>query len=184
MVPFVTSALVAACTLLLAFPLASCKAKHQLEHETMVDAFKALAISPYGVALYDIDKDGDLDCLAATRTEFSMDPPRATYILAFKGANGHITNFTYHLRQGPTPDTNVVVINNDNDHPLTNHYFYSDYKNCIVLEFPILNHQECVLWVTRAATENTPQICIDQFQDNCDDGTLTYDKDTCADMVL
>ncbi|KAK8758205.1 hypothetical protein V5799_004165 [Amblyomma americanum] len=88
MVRFLSSTLVGICALLLVFQLTPCKAKDQLEHEA-VDAFKAFENFPYAIALYDIDKDGDLDCLTAIRTEFNKDPLSATYVLFLKGLNGH-----------------------------------------------------------------------------------------------
>ncbi|XP_077512309.1 uncharacterized protein LOC144123331 [Amblyomma americanum] len=172
--------LVSACFLLLAFSSASCKEKR---HDT-VDAFKSLENFEYAVALYDIDNDGDLDCLNAVRTEFEREPKSATYVLSLKGPNGqNVRNYTYFLRPGHTPDRNVVVIDNDFDHPLNDRYVYSDYENCIIMKFPLEDREACVLWVSSAVKDDVPQTCVDQFQENCSEGTPTYDKDSCGELV-
>ncbi|XP_077513053.1 uncharacterized protein LOC144124291 [Amblyomma americanum] len=95
--------------LLLSPPLVSCEAKHDI-----ANAFKIFENFPSAVALYDIDQDGDLDCMTAERTEFSNNPRQATYILSLKGLNGHqARNITYRIRPGPTPDATLFTINED-----------------------------------------------------------------------
>uniref|UniRef100_A0A023G5I2 Putative lipocalin-2 1 n=1 Tax=Amblyomma triste TaxID=251400 RepID=A0A023G5I2_AMBTT len=173
-----SSTLATACALLLLLQLVSSEPKLQLDHDT-VDAFKTLENFPYAIALYDIDRDGDLDCLNAVRTEFEKEPPSATYILSIKDQNGQtMKNFTYYLQPGPTPDSNVVVIDNDYDHPLKNRFVYSDYEKCVIMQFPMNNRQVCVLWVNSAIKDDVPQSCVDQYQDNCSEGTPSYDQDS------
>uniref|UniRef100_A0A023G5E8 Putative lipocalin-5 1 n=1 Tax=Amblyomma triste TaxID=251400 RepID=A0A023G5E8_AMBTT len=182
MASYLPATFTTACTLLLVFSFASCKAQHHLTQHT-VDSFKSLANFPYAVALYDADEDGDLDCLMAVRTEFSLAPPSATYVVFQKDLKAHtVVNATHYLQPGPTPDSNVVILNNDYQHPLRNHFLFTDYENCIILESPMGGRQECALWVN-SALKDIPDICFDQFQDNCDNGVKAYDQDSCGELI-
>ncbi|XP_077512459.1 uncharacterized protein LOC144123516 [Amblyomma americanum] len=181
---FVPLTLGRVCTLLPFLQVASSNADHQLKHD-IPSAFKSFENFPSAVAFYDLDKDGDLECLTAERTEFKEDPLSATYIFSFKGLKGHEKrDIIFRVYPGTTPDTNVFTMNDDNDHRLTNHFIYSDYKNCAVMEFPFDNRQECTLWVSPEVKDGVPQSCIDQYHEYCGDGVMAYNKETCAQLDL
>ncbi|XP_077515171.1 uncharacterized protein LOC144125558 [Amblyomma americanum] len=179
MARFLAACLATVCIVLLSPPLTSCEAKHDT-----VDAFKIFENFPSAVALYDIDQDGDLDCMTAERTELSNNPRHATYILSLKGLNGHqARNITFHITPGPTPDIKLFTVNEDYDHELQGRFIYTDYVNCAIDEFPIDNRQECILWVNTEVKDNVPQSCLDQFQENCENGVLAYDEDSCGQLL-
>ncbi|XP_077512303.1 uncharacterized protein LOC144123328 [Amblyomma americanum] len=60
---------------------------------------------------------------------------------------------------------------------------YTDYKDCVVMEFPFEDHQECLMWVTSEVKDKVPHYCTDQYQDNCEDGVKAYDKESCGELV-
>ncbi|KAL1486172.1 hypothetical protein MTO96_047068, partial [Rhipicephalus appendiculatus] len=90
-----------------------------------------------GVAIYDVDGDGDLDCVTAVRTELSEEPLKATYVLLFKGLGGkQPRNVTVRVTPGSTPDTDHFTLDDDYDFVQEGHFYYTNYKNCAVMEHP------------------------------------------------
>uniref|UniRef100_A0A023GAC0 Putative lipocalin-5 1 n=1 Tax=Amblyomma triste TaxID=251400 RepID=A0A023GAC0_AMBTT len=177
-----SATLIAVCIWLSAFRLASCEGEDQ--NPDIVDAFKVYESFPYVLALYDIDNDGDLDCLNAVRTDLEKEPRSATYTLSLKDKDlQNIRIYTYYLTPGPTPDTTVVIIDNDYEHPLTNRIAYTDYEKCSVMEFPINQREVCVMWVRDSVKDEVPETCVAQYQKNCREATPVYDKDSCEGLI-
>ncbi|KAH6939544.1 hypothetical protein HPB50_019332 [Hyalomma asiaticum] len=161
------------------------------------------------VAIFDVDKDGDLDCLTAVRTDYDKDASIVTYLWILKSVNGHQwRNISFEARPGPMPSQflirnkdadepyklgtydytdykNCVVMempynHSDGDAPLqVGKYLYSDYKDCLLLEMPYENSQECMLWISWEVKNNIPKACTDHYEDSCDDSKLAFDEATC-----
>ncbi|KAL3246720.1 hypothetical protein MRX96_057453 [Rhipicephalus microplus] len=165
---------------LISVPLSTGKAKHQLKHE-IADVKKVFDNFDSVVAIFDIDKDGDLDCLSGARTYYDKHSSTATYVWFLKGLNGHkAQNISYEVRPGPKPNQ-FLFKNQDTDEPVQEGtYDYTDYKSCVVMEMPYNDSEECVLWVTWNVVNDIPQDCQDQYEDNCDDAKLAYDKESCG----
>ncbi|XP_065282495.1 uncharacterized protein [Dermacentor albipictus] len=132
------------------------------------------------VAIFDIDKDGDLDCLTAVRTDYNRGARSTKYVWILKGLHGHQSrNVTYLVLAGPERGE-FMFKNLDDDGPFQKgSYDYSDYKNCIVMRIPYNSGEECVLWVTEEVKNNIPQNCMDYYEDSCDNAKLAYDKESC-----
>ncbi|KAL1439528.1 hypothetical protein MTO96_001293 [Rhipicephalus appendiculatus] len=175
----VSSLLVVGVMLWLDATLAQGEAKPRLQHD-VTDAFKAMAAFPYAVALADTDEDGDLDCMAAVRRKYSKDPPRVVFDSFIKSPNGDIRSITYHIKPGPTIDSVEFTVNDDYDHVFEAHFFFSDYKDCLIMELPIDNKPMCVMWTLETFAGNIPAICTEQLLANCEDAVLSYDEDTCG----
>ncbi|XP_075538242.1 uncharacterized protein LOC142572778 [Dermacentor variabilis] len=170
--------------LVFALPPACGEAKHQLVHN-VTDAFKSLRAFPYALAIYDADLDGDLDCVYAVRTDFSDEPQQATYVLLLNGIGGNQPrNITYHIKPGPAPDVTSFTIDEDYDNVEECHFDYTDYKNCLILEFPFVAGQDCLLWITKEAFVDMPEECMRQYVDTCDDALNSYDEESCAAFIL
>ncbi|XP_075538238.1 uncharacterized protein LOC142572777 [Dermacentor variabilis] len=154
--------------------------KHQLERG-IVDAFQLFRTFPYAVAVYDVDNDGDLDCLTTVRTNFMEEPLSATYVFILKGLGGNESrNITYHIKPGPTPDMVFYTVDDDYDFVQVGHFIYSDYKSCAVVGFPFGGRQECILWTTKDVLNDVPEHCMDQYKDICGDAVNLYDEESCA----
>ncbi|KAL1476125.1 hypothetical protein MTO96_036747, partial [Rhipicephalus appendiculatus] len=157
--------------------------KHKLQHE-VADAVKVLDNFASGVAIFDIDKDGDLDCLTGVRTDYDKKTSTVTYVWLLKGVNGHeAKNISFQVRPGPTPSQFLFRDIYSEESFGIGTYDYTDNKNCVVMEMPYHDSQECLLWVTWKVVDAIPQHCLDHYEDNCDDGKLAYDKDSCGDIV-
>ncbi|KAH8009665.1 hypothetical protein HPB51_018962 [Rhipicephalus microplus] len=165
------------------FLLQGLAADHQSKDD-VVDAFKAMAAFPYAVALADTDRDGDLDCMAAVRREYSNDPPRAVFDSFMKRPNGEIRKITYHVKPGPTIDSVELTVNDDYDHVSEGRFFFSDYKDCVIMEFPIDNKPMCVMWTLKTMAGDIPAICTEKLQASCEDAVLAYDEDTCGPLGI
>ncbi|KAK8765201.1 hypothetical protein V5799_032188 [Amblyomma americanum] len=167
---------------LLALPAAQCKAKHQLNHD-VVDAFKAIGAVVYSIALFDIDQDGDLDCVTALRTEFDKSVPSATYVWILPGLSGkEKKNVTIHVRAGTSPDKPVLTVGDDGPEQ-TAKFFYTDYKTCAVFEAPFQGLEECMVWVAKDVIADPPQDCVDEYEDNCDVKHIACDENTCSPFI-
>ncbi|KAL1439532.1 hypothetical protein MTO96_038703 [Rhipicephalus appendiculatus] len=104
---------------------------------SVVDAFKIFRTLPRGTAIFDVDGDGDLDCVTAVRTEFSEDPLETTFVLQFKGLGGNRPqNISFHIKPGRTPDATRFTVGDDYDFVQDAHFYYTNYKNCAVMEQP------------------------------------------------
>ncbi|KAH6937727.1 hypothetical protein HPB50_003716 [Hyalomma asiaticum] len=98
---------------------------------------EVLRTFPYVIAIYDVDRDGDLDCVAAVRTEFIEEPLETTYVLFFEGLGKHQPfNLTYDIRPGPTPDKTHFTVGDDYDLVQEAHFDYTDYQNCVIMDYP------------------------------------------------
>uniref|UniRef100_A0A023GAD3 Putative lipocalin-5 1 n=1 Tax=Amblyomma triste TaxID=251400 RepID=A0A023GAD3_AMBTT len=176
--------LYAVCCLLPALQLVSSQYDQDMNPE-VPNAFRALEKFPDGVALYDIDKDGDLDCLTAERKEFSLEPPSATYVLSLRNVNGDIVrNITHHIKPGPTPDTTLYTEEGDDDDVHKCRFIYTDYKHCIVMEFPFWNGEECLMWISSEAGGGVPQSCTDKYRESCDNAVMAYDEESCLGLII
>ncbi|KAL1417439.1 hypothetical protein MTO96_026788 [Rhipicephalus appendiculatus] len=156
------------------------KPKHQLP-EKPADAAKVFDSFPSVVAIFDVDRDGDLECLTAVRTDYDKTAQSTKYVWLLKGTQGHGPRNETFLAVPGTKPGDVLFKNIDDDGPLRiGRYEYSDYKNCVVLRAPYKGWEECMLWVSEEAKDNIPQHCSNYFEDNCEDAKLGYDKETCS----
>nr|XP_037285365.1 uncharacterized protein LOC119178273 isoform X1 [Rhipicephalus microplus] len=162
----------------------SCHAVNPQSQPDVVDAFKALAAFPYAVAMADTDDSGDLDCMITHRTKFSKQPPRFGYASSIKGRNGVNRAITYHIKPGPTIDTTEFTVDDDYSHVSQAHFLFSDYKDCILMELPIYDKPECVLWTKEKNADNVPAICKQQLEEKCENATISYDEKTCNPVGL
>ncbi|KAL3218061.1 hypothetical protein MRX96_031848 [Rhipicephalus microplus] len=165
------------------FILLGLAADHQSKDD-VVDAFKAMAAFPYAVALADTDWDGDLDCMVAVRREYSNDPPRVVFDTFMKRPNGEIRQITYRIKPGPTIDSVEFTVNDDYDHVFEGHFFFSDYKDCLIMEFPIDNKPMCAMWTLKTIAGDIPAICTEKLQASCEGAVIAYDEDTCGPLGL
>ncbi|KAL1439530.1 hypothetical protein MTO96_001295 [Rhipicephalus appendiculatus] len=164
----------------LGIPLAVGEAKHKLRHE-VADASKVFEKFPSAVAIFDQDLDGDLDCVTAVRTDLNPETHESTYIWILKGLNGNTPeNITLHVKPGATPDTFSLTTGNDNANEQTADFLYTDYKDCLVVNIPYKNTEQCMLWVADARKDDIPQSCVDYYEDNCDTEKTAYVKDVCS----
>ncbi|XP_077514037.1 uncharacterized protein LOC144124947 [Amblyomma americanum] len=172
---------VSVCALALSVTLSPAQGRHKETHD-LPDALKLFETVLSGTAIFDQDLDGDLDCVTGVRTEFDKEAQTATYVWLLKGQNGQPgTNITFHLKPGPTPDK-ADFLSDDSDGPWqTMEYLYSDYKTCLVLDFPFKEGDQCMLWVWNQVKDDVPQWCTDNFKDICGYEVLAYDKDSCGD---
>ncbi|XP_054932336.1 uncharacterized protein [Dermacentor andersoni] len=163
-----------------ALPLALSKAKHQLPHN-MTEIKKIFEGFRAGLALSDIDNDGDLDCVTTTQVDYNASVPSATYVWHLQAVNGHeARNIYFYVRPGNAPGRILFTANNV-DGPLQHGtVFYSDYKDCIVLNMPYGNSEECMLWISWEAKNNVPQRCTEEYDDKCEDAKLAFDDETCS----
>uniref|UniRef100_G3MSU2 Lipocalin/cytosolic fatty-acid binding domain-containing protein n=1 Tax=Amblyomma maculatum TaxID=34609 RepID=G3MSU2_AMBMU len=134
-------------------------------------------------AIFDEDLDGDLDCVRGIRTEFNKEAQTASYVWLLKGQNGQPgTNITFHVKTGPTPGTAYFRLD-DSDGPWnTIQYLYSDFKNCLVLDVPLMGGEQCMLWAMDEVKNNVPQHCTEKFKDICELEVLAYDEESCSTM--
>ncbi|KAH7961747.1 hypothetical protein HPB52_011863 [Rhipicephalus sanguineus] len=84
----IPSLLVVGVMLRLDAPFAQGEAKHRLQHD-VTDAFKMFEIFPVAIAIFDTDKDGDLDCLTTVRSNYDEKDHKVTYTWLLAGLNGH-----------------------------------------------------------------------------------------------
>ncbi|XP_049517581.1 uncharacterized protein LOC119440403 isoform X2 [Dermacentor silvarum] len=167
----------------LCLPLISGEARSQLQPEFQ-DLAKVFEGFRSGLALFDIDSDGDLDCLTTVQEDYDASVPSAVYTWFFKAVNGHeARNISFYFRAGDAPGQ-VLLKDKNVDGPLQNGaYDYSDYKNCVVVEMPYENSQECMLWITWEAKNKVPQRCTDEYEDACDNAKEIFDDDTCSPFL-
>ncbi|XP_077545739.1 uncharacterized protein LOC144158606 [Haemaphysalis longicornis] len=165
--------------LVLALSSAEAKAERKLPHE-ITDTRKLYEAFPFVVAIFDQDEDGDLDCVTSTRTNIDVEANTATYVWSLQGGNGHEKrNITFNLKPGPTPDSAVYTPEDDKSKEELVSFIYTDYKDCVIVEMPFKNHLECMLWVSDEVKDNIPQLCLDMFEDICDDKISAYSRDMC-----
>ncbi|KAL1458845.1 hypothetical protein MTO96_027656 [Rhipicephalus appendiculatus] len=175
--------LVIGVVLWLGAPFAQGQAKHRLQHN-VTDAFKMFEIFPVSIAVFDVDKDGDLECLTTVRSNYDKEGHTVTYTWLLAGLNGHVKqNITFNLREGASPDKPVYTPEDGDGNDKVANFIYTDYKTCTVLEIPYKNEQECILWLTREALNDVPQNCVDHFEDNCDMKNPAYDEESCSSVI-
>ncbi|KAL3246725.1 hypothetical protein MRX96_057456 [Rhipicephalus microplus] len=156
------------------------KAEHQLQRERP-DLAKVFQGFRSGVALFDVDQDGDLDCVSAVQEDYDESVPSVTYVWILKGVNGHeAKNISYYVRRGDAPDEFLFKDKNDEKPLQTGRCIYSDYKNCVLIELPYGSSQECMLWISWEVKNNVPKACTDEFEEYCGDSKLSYDEATCS----
>ncbi|KAH7961748.1 hypothetical protein HPB52_011864 [Rhipicephalus sanguineus] len=159
-------------------PLAQGEAKRRLQHD-VTDAFKMFRNFPVAIAMFDTDKDGDLDCLATVRSNFDEEGHKATYTWLLPGLNGHEKkNITFDLREGASPDKPIYTPEDGDGSDKVANFIYSDNKQCTVLEIPYKNELQCILWVNPKIVKDVPQHCLDYYEDNCDMPNPAYDDET------
>uniref|UniRef100_A0A6M2D4B8 Putative lipocalin-5 1 n=1 Tax=Rhipicephalus microplus TaxID=6941 RepID=A0A6M2D4B8_RHIMP len=144
-------------------------------------AFTVFENFPFALAVFDMDQDGDLDCVSAIRTQFDKSEPSATYVWMFKGNNPR--NVTFHIKPGPTFDTSTYTMDDDYEHEYHANFYFSDYKNCVIFGMPHLDTDECMLWVTKKVKDDVPPICTDKYKENCDMQVMAYDQETCGEYA-
>ncbi|XP_075538244.1 uncharacterized protein LOC142572780 isoform X1 [Dermacentor variabilis] len=161
-------------------PLISGNAKNQLQPE-FPDVGKVFEGFRAGLALFDIDNDGDLDCVTATQQDYNASVPSVTYVWHLQPLNGHeARNIYFYVRPGDGPGQ-ILFKDKNVDGPLQEGtMLYSDYKDCIVLDLPYGGYQECMLWISWEANNNVPQRCTDEYEDKCEDAKQAFDEETCS----
>ncbi|XP_037510178.1 uncharacterized protein LOC119386959 [Rhipicephalus sanguineus] len=166
--------------------LALCSARAQVGEplsQDVLDTFKIFEMHEYGIAMLDVDQDGDLDCLTARRTEFHKDPPSATYVWMLGGLNGkEKKEIIFHFKPGPTPDQAIFTMDGTDGTEQLLKTVYTDYAACALLQLPYGGREECMLWVTNESKNEVPQTCVDQFRQHCDVEVVAYDEDTCSQL--
>ncbi|XP_054931999.1 uncharacterized protein [Dermacentor andersoni] len=152
------------------------------ETQDVPDIMKIFETHPYGVAIFDIDNDGDLDCLTAIRTKYDNDGPSADYVWLLKGLKGHVKkNITYHFKKGDAPDKAFVTVDDDPQNQEAR-AFYADFQTCAVLDIPYNGKPECTLWTTDEVKDNVPSQCTEQYKKNCEVEVVVYDKESCSQV--
>uniref|UniRef100_A0A034WXN0 Lipocalin 31 n=1 Tax=Rhipicephalus microplus TaxID=6941 RepID=A0A034WXN0_RHIMP len=162
-------------------PVLTGKGKHHLKHDT-ADAKAVFDNFASAIAIFDVDKDGDLDCLSTVRLDYDKNASTAIYFWTLKNLNGHAQNISFQVAPGPALNQFLVKDKNSDEPVQIGTYDYTDYKNCVVMEMPYHGGDECVLWVSEKAIDDIPQHCLDHYDDNCEDAKLAYDKDSCSTM--
>ncbi|XP_077554432.1 uncharacterized protein LOC144169248 [Haemaphysalis longicornis] len=148
----------------------------------VVDSFKVLEMHTYGMAIYDQDLDGDLDCLVLKRTELDKNARTTTFLFEFgRPGSSQRQALKWNFKAGETPDQLVTTIDDDEDHPFISRFSYTDYATCAVFEAPINGRQECILFTTKEVKNNISQSCMDQFQDICELSVLVFDENCYED---
>lgn len=177
-------ALVTKVTFLLVLAHACGEASYRSD-DKILDTFDVMRALPHAVAIYDVDDDGDLDCVTAVRTEFSEEPQRATYVLLFKGVGGNQPrNVTFHITHGSTPDTNRFTLDDDYDFVQEARFYYTNYQNCAIMEHPFAGLQECILWTTIDSFHDIPENCMLEYKNTCKDAAKPYDEESCSEFDL
>ncbi|XP_077515175.1 uncharacterized protein LOC144125561 isoform X2 [Amblyomma americanum] len=126
-----------------------------------------------------MDKDGDLDCVAALRTDYDRSAPRATYVWMLPGINGREPrNISFPVVPGAKPGTFRFWDKNGDGTVENGRYIYTDYKDCVIMY--LHEREECMLWTSRDMKDAVPQTCMDQYEDNCDGAHKSYDEETCS----
>nr|XP_037285592.1 uncharacterized protein LOC119178485 [Rhipicephalus microplus] len=175
-------ALVRTSTFLLLLAHALGEVSHRFD-DNVLDTFDILRFFDRGVAIYDVDGDGDLDCVTAVRTEFIEEPLGATYVLLFKGLGGNQPrNITIHATPGPTPETDRFKIDDDYDFVQEGQFYYTNYKNCVVMEHPYEGVRECLLWTMTKTFHDIPDDCMTVYKNTCKDAMKPYDKESCSEI--
>ncbi|XP_077554430.1 uncharacterized protein LOC144169246 isoform X1 [Haemaphysalis longicornis] len=159
-------------------PYVSSEEKLELPRD-VIDSFKVLEKHTYGLAIYDQDLDGDLDCLVAKRTELDTNAHTTTFLFEF-GRPGSPQRHSqkWNFKAGETLDQLVTTVDDDEDHSFISRFSYSDYATCGVFEAPFNGRQECILFTTKEVKDDVSQDCMDQFQDICELSELVFD-DNC-----
>ncbi|XP_077544641.1 uncharacterized protein LOC144157742 [Haemaphysalis longicornis] len=169
------------CISFLALWAAEAKTKPKLDHD-ITEVRKIYQAFPSLLAIFDQDEDGDLDCVTAERLEYDFEASTATYAWLLAGGNGHEKrNITFQLKPGPTLDTAIYTLDDDESKHYIVKYPYADYENCLIAELQYRGLPECMLWVTREVKDNIPQKCIDIFTYYCDQGVSLYSQDMCQE---
>ncbi|XP_077547636.1 uncharacterized protein LOC144159841 [Haemaphysalis longicornis] len=115
---------------------------------------QAIEEFPEAIAIFDQDKDGDLDCVYSKRVNYDETTHEAAYTWFLQGDNDKGTEYAATVH-------------------------YSDYKDCLIIELPFHTTLECVLWISVEVKDNIPQTCIDMYEDNCDNTPPIYSQNTC-----
>ncbi|KAH6940220.1 hypothetical protein HPB50_026342 [Hyalomma asiaticum] len=118
-------------------------------------AWQVFHISPFAIAAFDSDLDGDLDCLIAIREEYDPEDHFAKYLWVFPdGKPERIATFGY-----------------------------TDYKTCAVTDVPFKNIETCVLWVTKDVLADIPQNCVHGYEESCGIKLPAFDEETCGALL-
>ncbi|XP_065282486.1 uncharacterized protein [Dermacentor albipictus] len=134
-----------------------------------------------GLALFDMDNDGDLDCVSTVTEDFDESVPSVTYVWLLNAVNGHkARNISFYVRGSDTPGEFLFKDKNADGPLQSGTYLYSDYKDCLILEMPYGSSQECMMWISWEVKDQPPQDCTDQYQDKCEIGKLAFDDATCS----
>lgn len=145
------------------------------------DGFKAIAAFENPIAIADTDNDSILECLSAHRQDFNSEAKTVTYVWSLGGENGSERQLIpVHITEGDTPDTIRFTVGPNNTTSYVGRFHYTDYKDCAVLEMPLLGDQ-CTLWVQDFVKDLIPDECVIQYNDICGDGYPIYAQDMCKD---
>uniref|UniRef100_A0A131YRI9 Lipocalin n=1 Tax=Rhipicephalus appendiculatus TaxID=34631 RepID=A0A131YRI9_RHIAP len=145
------------------------------------DSFKIFQAFENPIGMIDTNNDSVLECLSARRAEIDPDTQTATYVWSLVGDDGKGRKYIpFYHSPGSTPDETRFSIGSKNRPRATGHFLYTDYKNCAILELPYHGDQ-CTLWVSKAARDSIPDVCMEHYADVCGDGAPIYDKEMCKD---
>uniref|UniRef100_G3MSM5 Lipocalin/cytosolic fatty-acid binding domain-containing protein n=1 Tax=Amblyomma maculatum TaxID=34609 RepID=G3MSM5_AMBMU len=142
---------------------------------------QAVALLKDAIALMDVDNDGTLDCLTATRTQYDPDGWSATYMWNVVGSNGERFQVPLYFTPADTPDDFTLTTPIKPGQSFVGHMYYSDQESCVIIDMPLVGYQ-CALWITKERRDSVPQECFSQYAKICGNGTNIQVKETCKDV--
>ncbi|XP_037579022.1 uncharacterized protein LOC119461724 [Dermacentor silvarum] len=140
------------------------------------DIIKLISTFDYLVAISDADNDTIFECMSAKRVEFDPEVLSATYLWVFPSTGVEVPIYI-HLG-GPLGKVQFTIP--QDKIPREGIVYYSNYKNCVVVEAELYG-QQCVLWTSTDVKDNVPQDCIDNFVDTCGVIVPKHSRDLCPD---
>ncbi|XP_077552759.1 uncharacterized protein LOC144167339 isoform X2 [Haemaphysalis longicornis] len=153
--------------------------------QAVTNPFEILENMHHAYGMFDMDKDGDLDCSTANRTEINAEQQTATYIWELYGPDGE--PITLHLNVKVVPGSDQITFTygqGQGEEPAsTATFLYAD-DTCVITALPLLGRPECVMGVPEEVKTRVSQSCISQFEENCHTTVLGFDKDTCSQWFI
>ncbi|KAL1469405.1 hypothetical protein MTO96_041065, partial [Rhipicephalus appendiculatus] len=92
-------------------------------------------------------------------------------------------NVTVRVTPGSTPDTDHFTLDDDYDFVQEGHFYYTNYKNCAVMEHPYGGVRECLLWTMTETFHDIPEDCMAEYKNTCKDATKPYDEESCSELL-
>ncbi|XP_077552757.1 uncharacterized protein LOC144167338 [Haemaphysalis longicornis] len=151
-------------------------------HQAVTDPFEIFRTMDYAYAMFDMDRDGDLDCSVATRTELNEQEQSATYIWELTGPDGEARRIQFHYVAIPGSDQATVTIGEGDAPPITSKFLYAD-SSCVIEALPLFRRPECFMGVPEEVKTNVSESCINQFEKNCHTIVRGFDETSCSKWV-